>query len=141
MATSVFDIPLSVQRQQRQQQRTIAEPVPVVRESVSVQVHQRKDFIATDSSSWTWSQLRDYVITAIEAKEGGPVPRIEEYKERSIFQGFLARHKELAGPIAQHAFEVCDGMWKGSPIGVRRFCSGSDEYFADVIKARLRDRM
>jgi hypothetical protein len=84
---------------------------------------------------WDWQDLRSYVVTQIERKHG-PFPR-EDFKEVGIFKGFHKRWGQMAGMIAQAAFEVFDGMWKGAPISVQRFCANSDQFFAAEINRRL----
>ena len=96
---------------------------------------QRTTYLTKDSMEWDWADLRSYVVTQIERLHG-PFPR-EEFKEMGIFKGFVKRWGNLAGPIAEAAFEVFEGMWKGAPIGVQRFCAGSDKYFAQEIHLRL----
>lgn len=84
---------------------------------------------------WGWEELRSYVVQAIEQRHGA-FPR--NFKtEGSIFKSFATRWGTQAGPIAVAAFEVFDGMWRGAPIGVNRFCRASDIYFAQVISDRL----
>lgn len=92
--------------------------------------------LTSRSSTWDWQQLRDYVVGRIEAIHG-PFPR-DAVKEASIFKGFLTRWGAQAGPIAEFAFEQVNGMWKGSPVGITRFCKNSDAFFAAEI---ARDRL
>lgn len=91
--------------------------------------------VGKDASTWSWENLRDYVVRSIE-KTHGPFPR-DAIKEKSIFSSFVSRWGAQAGPIAQFAFGACEGMWKGSPVRVNRFCKGSDQYFAAPIVERL----
>jgi hypothetical protein len=108
----------------------------LVRHTVSVrQPENRATYLAKNSMEWDWADLRSYVVTQIE-KLHGPFPR-EELKELGIFKGFLKRHGQMAGLIAETAFEVFGGMWKGAPISIQRFCAGSDKYFAEEILRRL----
>jgi len=132
-----FDVPYSVRRQQSQTATT--EVTPQVTQTVAVAVSERRDYVATDSTSWSWSQLRDYVIAQIETRRGGSIPR-DAVKEAAIFRRFLTQWGEQAGPIAEHAFTVCDGWWKNAPISVNRFTKGSDPYFAQPIVDRLAAR-
>lgn len=110
---------------------------PRLRETV--QVHPAQERRATHllkaPESWNWQDLQSYVASQIIAIHG-PFPR-DDRKEAGIFKGFVARHGEMAGPIAKYAFELADGMWMNAPIQVTRFCRGSDPWFADKIKARL----
>jgi hypothetical protein len=99
------------------------------------QPENRATYLTKDSMEWDWADLRSYVVTQIERLHG-PFPR-EEMKELGIFKGFIKRWGSMAGPIAEAAFEVFEGMWKGAPIGVQRFCAGSDKYFAEEIYIRL----
>lgn len=89
--------------------------------------------------SWSWEQLRDYVVDQIVLHHGN-FPR-NPLRESGIFKGFLSRHGERAGEIAIYAFEGCKGWWKNSPIGVERFTKGSDPWFADEINAILNQRL
>lgn len=86
-------------------------------------------------SQWGWEEVRDYVVLAIEQRHG-PFPR-DMRKESGIFKGFVKRWGSQAPAIARFAFEQVDGMWKGAPISVTRFCQGSDPYFAQPIASRL----
>jgi hypothetical protein len=90
---------------------------------------------AREDEQWSWSDLRDYVVTQIEAVHG-PQPR-DHYKEMGIFKAFASRWQEAAPAIARHAFEVERGMWRSAPISVSRFAKGSDPYFAVPIAERL----
>lgn len=85
--------------------------------------------------AWGWEEVRDYVVSSIETIHG-PFPR--NFKtEGSIFKSFCNRWGAQAGPIAQMAFTHFEGMWKGSPISVNRFCIGSDKYFSQPLADRL----
>jgi len=95
-----------------------------------------KAFVAKADAAWEWRDLRDFVVTSIEARFG-VFPR-DERKEASIFKAFLSRQPKAVA-IARYSFEVLDGHWGGAPISVNRFCLASDVYYADVIAARLVD--
>jgi hypothetical protein len=82
-------------------------------------------------SDWSWQDLRDYVVSSIEAVHG-PFPR-NAIKESGIFKGFLNRWGDQSQVIAKRAFEVYGGMWAGAPISVYRFAKSSDEFFAKPI--------
>lgn len=112
---------------------------PVLTESVSVTMlpSQSKTHLLKDSAGWGWSEIRDYVVSAIEARFGS-FPR-DARKEAAIFKRFALQYGSDAGRIAQYAFETCDGWWMNSPVSVQRFCRGSDLYFASPILARLSD--
>lgn len=115
--------------------RTVTEVM--VEESVRI-VHKPSQARAyLGKSEWAWDDLRDYVVTQIEERYGA-FPR-DSRKESGIFKSFLARWGGKAQPIARYAFEMADGRWAGAPIGVNRFCKGSDPFFAEVISARLVD--
>lgn len=110
---------------------------PVVTQSVTIRRPEtRATHVSAQSSAWTWENLRDYVVSRIEATSG-PFPR-DPLKEKGVFSGFVTRWGVLAGPIAEFAFETMEGRWKGSPVSVNRFCKASDPYFAKEIAERLR---
>lgn len=114
--------------------------VPAVRQTARVTSQSRehrRDYLARDARTWTWDDLRNYVVGKIQEFHGD-FPR-NEAKEFGIFSAFAGRFDDLAGPIAQFAFETSStpGYWKGSPISVTRFCKGSDPYFGDQIRARV----
>lgn len=92
-------------------------------------------YLARDAADWSWSDLRDYVVTKIQEIHG-PQPR-DHHKEMGIFKGFLSRWGALAPAIARHAYEVEGGWWRSSPIYVTRFCKGSDDYFSRVIAEKI----
>lgn len=114
----------------------VVDAVPVVQE----QVTYRRPFTQTTDigkspESWTGEDLRNYVIRAIE-KAHGPFPR-DVTREGSIFRSFAGRWGRQAGPIARFVFEELNGMWRGAPVGVHRFCKGADAYFAVPLAERL----
>lgn len=109
--------------------------VPVVTERVTVTAVAGASYLLKADAQWTWEDLRDYVMGQIEQYHGPQVRNT--VKEASIFKSFLTRHGDQAVAIARFAFEVQRGMWQRAPISANRFCKGSDEYFSDVIKARL----
>lgn len=130
-----FDTPLDDARVTR---------MVVVPQERPVQIEQRvtiltprsdsRAYLAKPDEAWEWSDLRDYVVTQIEARFG-VFPR-DVRKESGIFKSYLARYPQ--GPrIARYAFETAEGFWMGAPISVTRFCKGSDPYFSDVIAERL----
>lgn len=84
---------------------------------------------------WGWREIRDYVVSEIEARTG-PFPRII-YKEEAIFKRFFKDWGDQAAPIAKFAFEVERGKWGGAPIAIGRFSKNSDPYFAEPISQRL----
>jgi hypothetical protein len=119
----------------------VREAVPHVRERVTVtplpaKVSSGATHVLTATENWTWSELRDYVIREIELRHGAQ-PR-DPRKEKGIFSSFLGRWPDgQAVRIAKAAFEVHDGWWANAPIGVNRFCKGSDPFFAERIITQL----
>lgn len=92
--------------------------------------------LKTESSEWTWEDLRNYVISEAERRFG---PQLRDpAKESGIFKSFIKRYGADAVVIAQAAFLIYNGMWNSAPITPTRFCKASDEYFADVILARVK---
>ena len=88
----------------------------------------KSHLLAGNPQSWSWEQLRDYVVEKIVERNGN-FPR-NVLKESGIFKGFLKRHGDRAGEIAIYAMDGCNGWWKNSPIGIERFAKGSDPWFA-----------
>jgi hypothetical protein len=84
---------------------------------------------------WGWCEVRDYVVTSIEARFGA-FPR-DQRREHGIFTRFTKDYGPDAGRIARYAFETCDGWWMNATVSVNRFCRNSDPYFAQPILARL----
>jgi hypothetical protein len=117
---------------------TVQDTVPTVVDTVVVRARpeDRTTQIGKDAATWTWEDLRNYVVTQIE-RRFGQFPR-NPIKESGIFKGFLNRWGAQAGPIAITAFELYDGFWKGAPIQVTRFCQNSDRFFAEPVAALLR---
>jgi hypothetical protein len=113
---------------------TVTTEVPAVQETVTITPVVKKATPAPKGTV-TWEKLRDYVIEKVEATSG-PFPR-DIRKENTIFMAFSARWQELAEPIAQHAFEACEGIWKGAPVSVARFHRTSDSFFAQPIAEQL----
>jgi hypothetical protein len=113
--------------------------IPVVTETVTVRpvrrVEQGKTYVGVDPANWDADALLSYVATQIQRLHG-PFPR-DPKKETAIMRSFLNRWGDRAGAIAQYAFEVSGGMWRGSPVGITRFCKASDAYFGQVILDRL----
>lgn len=116
---------------------TTRQQSPTIVETITVQTLplESKAFLARPADQWSWSDLRDYVVTEIE-RRFGTFPR-DAKKEYGIFTRFHKAYGERSGMIAKHAFEVCDGWWSNAPISINRFCKGSDPYFAEPILARL----
>lgn len=117
--------------------RLVRETIPPVTDTITItpQRETRTTHVQRPSAQWTWEDLRNYVVGQLEAHFGA-FPR-DPLKEKAIFVGFLNRWGIQAGPIAEFVFELCDGMWKGAPMSVYRFCKNSDPYFAQPIAARL----
>jgi len=124
-----FDSVLDVQKVTKI--ATVVAPRTIVR----VVPNQSRQDLIQDMGTPGWDGLRDYVVNQIESRFGG-FPR-DAVKEKAIFSSFLTRFGDRAMPIARSAFEVHEGMWMGAPIGVNRFCRGSDKYFANPIAERL----
>lgn len=116
--------------------RMIRDTVPVVTDTISFRRETRTTEKGKDPATWTWEDLQAYVVKEIQQRFGA-FPR-DPFREKSIFSSFLTRWGAKAGPIAKYAFERYQGMWKGSPISVQRFCKNSDKYFASVIDQELR---
>lgn len=117
----------------------VREAAPAITESVSItpMPSQSRTHLMTDHGSWGWSEIRDYVVTEIEARTG-PFPR-DARKEASIFKRWTGKYGDESVEIARYAFEVCNGRWRGAPVSITRFCKGSDEWFSDVILEALID--
>lgn len=93
-------------------------------------------FLLKKAKDWTWQDLRDYVIAAITERFG--TPRRDPLKESGIFKGFINRYGIVSAVlIATSAFEVYNGIWRNAPVGVSRFTTNNDPYFADVLLARV----
>lgn len=120
------------------QQHVVRQQTPVIVETVTltpVRTVQPAGWVGKPADQWTWEDLRDYVVRQIEERHG---PQVRDFKKESgIFKGFLSRWTSQAPVIAQMAFDVYDGMWRGAPISVNRFCKASDPFFAQVIADRL----
>lgn len=89
-------------------------------------------YLLLADAQWTPADLRDYVVSEIEQREG-PATGRDPAVEMSIFKAFAGRWGALGPAIARHAFTVCDGWWRGSPVTVKRFCKNCDKYFATPI--------
>lgn len=115
----------------------VSAPAPTV--SVTVTPVNRPSKPSThllkSEEQWDWRQLRDYVVTQIEAIHGTQ-PR-DALKEKAIFSGFINRWGAKAPLIAKAAFNVHGGVWKSAPISVNRFCKASDPFFSEPIAERL----
>jgi hypothetical protein len=122
--------------EEKTHQVVVRQPATQVVERVTVTPIASSAHLLRTEESWTWSELRDYVITEIERRHG---PQVRNAKtEASIFKSFLSRWPDgKAIEIAQAAFQIYDGMWKNAPISVNRFCKASDPFFAAVILTRL----
>lgn len=111
----------------------VSETITVTVESRPVQFTGSSDTIA--AGSWGWEEVRDYVLRKIDERWGAQ-PR-DPLKESGIFKGFVKRWGAKAEPIARCAFEVHNGVWRGSPIKIGRFTVGSDPFFAAVIAKNI----
>lgn len=135
---SLMNFPPAVKTASTTQQ--IVTQAPVVTETVrlSPEPSQSRTDLLRSEDAWGWSEVRDYVVSEIEARFGA-FPR-DSKKEYGIFNRFCRTFGSDAPRIARYAFEVADGRWKGSPIGIQRFCKGSDAWFSEPILERLNDR-
>jgi hypothetical protein len=118
---------------------TVRVEAPRVTTSVTVSsadTSVRQTYALKADASWTWEDLRDYVVTQIEQRFGA-FPR-NTNAETGIFKGFMARHGADAVRIARYAFEDRKGIWVKAPVKIGRFMKDSDEYFAVPILERLR---
>lgn len=120
--------------------RSSTRVAPAIQETVTVTPlpSTSRTHLLSSPQQWGWSEIRDYVVSEIEARWGA-FPR-DSRKEASIFKRWCKAYGDDAHEIAKYAFEVCDGSWKGAPISINRFCKGSDEWFSDPILDALRDR-
>lgn len=114
---------------------TVAAPAVVETVTVTPLPSQSRSHLLKARAQWGWQEVRDYVVTEIEARFGA-FPR-DAKKEYGIFSRFAKQYGERAGDIAAYAFETCDGWWLNAPVSVTRFCKGSDPYFGDRILQRL----
>lgn len=95
-----------------------------------------RSYMLKDESTWTWSDLRDYIIAKSTELFGTQLR--DPMKESVILRAFIGRHGiEKAVLVAMAAYEVYGGIWMGAPVTVTRFTKNSDPYFADVILARV----
>lgn len=133
-----LDTDLDVARAARLVKTVEQHPAPAVTETVTVAPVERRGFLAKEPSTWTWGDLRDYVVSEVERRNGAQVRNAK--REYGIFTRFLKTWGTDAVAIARYAFEVADGVWNNAPITVSRFTKNSDPYFAEVIAARLKNR-
>jgi hypothetical protein len=119
----------------------IDESGPVATQAVTVTpvASRGRSYLTSDPMEWSPEQLRDYVISEIEARFG--VRGRDPIRETAIFKRFVKTWGELAGPIAKFAFEVRDGWWQNAPISINRFCRQSDSYFARPIAEQVIERL
>lgn len=112
-------------------------PATAVRSTVTPKANTHHTYEAKPEAEWGWSEFRDFVVDKI-TEAHGPFPR-SDVKEAGIFKRFLAEYGVAdAVAIVRYAFEVCDGRWANAPIGIARFCRGSDPYFAQPILERIK---
>lgn len=110
---------------------------PTVVQKVTVQPVASRTDLLVEAEEWTWTELRDYVVSQIEARFG-VFPR-DAKKEFGIFSRFIKEHGTNGVLVAKAAFEIYDGWWKGAPIQITRFTKGNDPYFVAPILSRLND--
>jgi hypothetical protein len=114
-------------------------PPAAVRSTVTVtqKVNEHHTYEGKSEAEWGWSEFRDFVVDQI-TRANGPFPRMAE-REAGIFKRFLSQYGIAdAMAITRYAFEVCGGRWGNAPIGITRYCKGSDPYFAQPILERIR---
>lgn len=124
------------------------EPAPIAEVKPEKETHWLEDksevrnsrgsYRSKPEEEWGPDELLDYVRGEIESRFG-PIPS-DSMKEKTIFVSFCKRWGDKAVPITKAAFEVFDGWWNNTPIGITRWCQGSDPYFAQVIVERLPDK-
>lgn len=111
----------------------------VIPSAVAEQIIARPKVIESKThlagGTWTWEQLRDYVIGEITSRWGAR-PR-DPLKESGIFKGFVNRWGDRSEAIARAVFENYNGVWNGAPVSVERFAKGSDPYFAEVLAKNI----
>lgn len=133
--------PASEPQQQPQVPAQVVETVvaaPVVVQRVAVQQTLNRSDLLANTESWTWSELRDYVVSQITERFGA-FPR-DARKEYGIFSRYFNEYGQDGIAVAKFAFgPVCDGWWGRAPISVNRFAKGSDPYFTQPILERLAD--
>lgn len=115
--------------------------VPTI-STVTTTIDPRVVNLLQREDDWDWRGMRDYVYDQIVSIHGN-FPKMEPFREKSIFDGFLKRWPTEAFPrvtpprIARYAFEVEGGWWLGAPVMYTRFCKASDGYFAVPIAEKL----
>lgn len=107
----------------------------VLRTAVRPVSSSTKTHLLADGTAWSWQQIRDYVISEIEMRQGAQA--YESQKLIGIFKGFVSRWGDQASTITRYAFEVCDGVWVGRPVTVTSWCKKADPFFAEPIAERL----
>lgn len=110
---------------------------PGVTETLTVTpaLSESRTHLLKPAEQWGWAEVRDYVVASYEERFGA-FPR-DQRKEYGIFTRFCKEYGSMAGPIAQYAFETCDGWWMNATVTVTRFCKGSDPYFSQPILQRI----
>ena len=112
-------------------------PVMQSTAKVTQRANEHHSYEGKPEAEWGWSEFRDFVVDKI-TETSGPFPRMAE-REAGIFKRFLAEYGATdAVAIVRYAFDVCGGRWANAPIGITRFCKGSDPYFAQPILERIR---
>jgi hypothetical protein len=72
--------------------------------------------------------VTSYVTASIEGRWG---PQLPGPDPAAVIAGFCERlGAAKAMMIAQAAFEVHGGLWRGAPVTIKRFTEGHDSFFA-----------
>lgn len=131
------DLEMFFDVEEQQAQVSVVDVIPAIEETVVVRQRSAAvtHLVQAADAEWEWQQLRDYVVNEIENRFG-PFPRFSPVKESGIFKSFIKRWPNAVA-IARFAFEHSEGMWRGAPINIQRFCKGNDPYFAAVISERI----
>lgn len=97
---------------------------------------QKHSYMAAKPGGWDWEALRDYVASSI-LRTHGPFER-NFMKEKAIFSRFIRTFgPDVAERIARHTFEVQGGWHEGSPVGINKFCKGSDPFYAIPVAKKM----
>lgn len=134
----LFNEALELEESTPARPRRVTAAAPVARATVTTRPRVASaGHLSRPPESWTWSDVRDYVVAKI-IELHGQFPR-NEGKEFGIFSSFYGRYEGDSARIARYAMEgqPQPGFWLGAPISINRFTKNSDPSFGDVILARL----